>query len=350
VPEAPYAADAASPTLYDHHPAVAALTSTQHDEPDDFDAFWADTLEEARGFPPEVRRTPVDSGLRLVAIEDVTFPGWGGQAVRGWLIRPAAADRPLPLVVQYCGYGGGRGAALDHLVWANAGFAHLVMDTRGQGADTPDDHRSGVGTDGAHVLRGITAPATYYYRRLITDAVRAVECMRLEPFVDASRIVVTGASQGGGLALAAAALAPQVALLLCDIPFLCHWARALQVADRGPYADVNRYCAEHPERAGAALATLRYFDALSFAARANVPASFSVALRDRVCPPSTVLSAFHAYAGDDKELAVHPHNGHEGGGAHQLRLHLTRASQLLVHPGRPRPHATNAPRHRGSPT
>jgi len=336
MPDAPYAADAAAATLYDDHPAVQALSTDRHDEPADFDAFWTATLDDARRFPPEVRRAAVDSGLRLVTVEDVTFPGWGGQPVRAWLLRPSAADGPLPLVVQYCGYGGGRGAPLDHLAWASAGFAHLVMDTRGQGDDTPDEHRPAAlaraGPDGAHVVRGIVAPATYYYRRLITDAVRAVECLRLEPFVDATRVAVAGASQGGGLALAAAALAEGVALLLCDIPFLCHWARAVQVADRGPYAEVSRYLAEHPERAGAAMATLRYFDGLSFAARAGAPASFSVALRDRVCPPSTVLRAFHAYAGADKDLAVLPHNGHEGGGAHQLRRNLIRARALLDAP------------------
>ena len=51
-------------------------------------------------------------------------------------------------------------------------------------------------------------------------------------------------------------------------------------------------------------------------ARASVPALFSVALMDPVCPPSTVFAAFNAYGGP-AEIDVFPFNGHEGGGAVQ---------------------------------
>jgi cephalosporin-C deacetylase len=330
VTDLPYAGDPPAPTVYDDDPALLGLIQADHGEPEDFDAFWRETLDEARATNPDLRRQPVETGLVTVAVEDVTFPGWGGQPVRGWLLRPIAQRSQLPLVVQYCGYGGGRGLPLEHLAWASAGYAHLVMDSRGQGLDTPDASAATPGPDGEHVLRGISAPATYYDRRLITDGVRAVDCLRLDARIDPTRIVLAGASQGGGLALAVAALVPDIALLLCDVPFLCHWARALQVAERGPYAQVARYCAQHPDRAAAALATLRYFDGRSFAARAHAPATFSVALRDQVCPPSTVLAAFNAYAGQDKELLVHAHNGHEGGGLHQLARNLARAQTVAA--------------------
>ena len=42
-------------------------------------------------------------------------------------------------------------------------------------------------------------------------------------------------------------------------------------------------------------------------------------LRDTVCPPSTVFAAFNQYGGD-KDIAVYPFNGHEGGdGVHVER-------------------------------
>ena len=56
------------------------------------------------------------------------------QPVRAWLrLPPRSADR-LPAVVQYVGYGGGRGHAVENLLWSSAGYAHLLMDTRGQGS------------------------------------------------------------------------------------------------------------------------------------------------------------------------------------------------------------------------
>ena len=38
------------------------------------------------------------------------------------------------------------------------------------------------------------------------------------------------------------------------------------------------------------------FDGVDFAKRASVPALFSVALMDQVCPPSTVYAAYHGRA------------------------------------------------------
>ena len=90
-------------------------------EPADFDDFWAETLAEARAVPMDVSPEPVDTGLRLVDVADLSFPGFGGHPVRAWLIRPAGASEPLPVVIGYLGYGGGRGLPHEHLAWANAG-------------------------------------------------------------------------------------------------------------------------------------------------------------------------------------------------------------------------------------
>ena len=54
--------------------------------------------------------------------------------------------------------------------------------------------------------KGVDDPHTYYYRRLITDGVLAIDAAVAHPLVDPERIVVTGKSQGGGVALAVAGL------------------------------------------------------------------------------------------------------------------------------------------------
>jgi cephalosporin-C deacetylase len=105
------------------------------------------------------------------------------------------------------------------------------------------------------------------------------------------------------------------------LPFLCHWTRAVRVTDRGPYAEIARYCATNRQPVSDVFATLSYFDAVSFAARGQVPALFSVALMDRVCPPSTVYAAYNHYGGS-KQIVVWQFNDHEGGGGHQTRYQL----------------------------
>ena len=102
-------------------------------EPKRFDDFWSGTLATARraATPPKI--TPVATPLRGIETFDVTFSGYAGQPVKAWLNRPAQATGPLPVAVEFIGYGGGRGLPIDWLLWASAGYAHLVMDTRGQG-------------------------------------------------------------------------------------------------------------------------------------------------------------------------------------------------------------------------
>jgi cephalosporin-C deacetylase-like acetyl esterase len=50
-----------------------------------------------------------------------------------------------------------------------------------------------------------------YYHRVFTDGVRAVDAARVLPGMDPTRIVVAGASQGGGIPLTVAGLVPSLA-------------------------------------------------------------------------------------------------------------------------------------------
>jgi cephalosporin-C deacetylase len=290
------------------------------EEPPDFDAFWAGTLAEARAHPLAATFAPVDAGLRLMDTFDVTFRGYGGQPVRGWLILPREKSGPLPCVVEYIGYGGGRGRPIDWLLFSAAGYAHFVMDTRGQGGawrrgDTPDEAGGGPQSPG-FMTRGVLDPATYYYRRVFTDAARAIEAARSHPAVDGRRVAVAGGSQGGGMALAAGALADDVAAALADVPFLCHFRRATAITDAFPYGEIVQFCKIHRNQVETVFRTLSYFDGVNFAARGRAPALFSVGLMDDTCPPSTVFAAYNHYAGP-KEIRVWPFNRHEGGESDQ---------------------------------
>ncbi|HEY3310436.1 MAG TPA: acetylxylan esterase [Anaerolineales bacterium] len=291
-------------------------------EPAGFDSFWAATLAETRRYPLQARFDPYESGLKLIDVFDVTFNGFAGQPIKGWLLMPKNTPSPLPCVLEYIGYGGGRGLPHEWLGWANAGYAHFVMDTRGQGSswrtgDTPDlELEAGNPQFPGFMTRGILKPDTYYYRRVFADAVRAVEAARSHPLVDENRLAVTGASQGGGIALAVAGLVPGLAAVMPDVPFLCHYRRALELVDTDPYYEITRYCKSHRDHIEKVFQTLAYFDGLNFAVRASAPALFSVGLMDTICPPSTVFAAYNHYAGQ-KDIRVWEFNNHEGGEAFQ---------------------------------
>ena len=292
-------------------------------EPDDFDDFWRSTLARARAAARPPQLEPVDSGLVTVDVRDLTFSGFDGQPVRGWVIVPRGIPGPLPAVVEFIGYGGGRGLPHEWLSWSAAGYVHLVMDTRGQGSNgwrtgaTSDPDAGGPATPG-FLTRGIGDPADYFYRRLFTDAVRAVDVARELPEVDGSKVVVAGGSQGGAVAIAAAGLAGSVAAALVDVPFLCDIRRATQVTDASPYSELVTYCRTHRDQVEQVFRTLSYVDGVNLAARATAPALFSVALMDLTCPPSTVFAAYNTWSSGDKEITVWPYNGHEGGAGFQV--------------------------------
>jgi cephalosporin-C deacetylase len=301
--------------------------------PPDLETFWANTIAESRDAGKPATFEPVESGLTLVDAYDVTFSGFGGEPVRAWLHLPAGAVAPLPIVVRYLGYGGGRGLAHEVSPWALAGYGCLTMDTRGQGSawspgDTPDPTGAGPAYPG-FMTRGILDPAAYYYRRVFTDAVLAVEVVREHPMARADRVAVTGGSQGGGITLAVSGLAPDLWAVMPDVPFLCDFPRATAIVEKDPYAEIVRYLSIHRNHVEQVFSTLAYFDAATLARRATAPALFSVGLRDQVCPPSTVYAAYNLYGGD-KEIIVYPFNDHEGGQvfhqAEQLRWLARRAA------------------------
>lgn len=292
------------------------------EEPADFDEFWRLALEDVRSFPLDASFKPVDFGLQAIETFDVTFNGYGGQPIKGWLMLPKNRSTPLPCIVEYMGYGGGRGFPLDWLLWSNIGFAHLVMDSRGQGSDylhgdTPDLSPEGSSPQyPGFATRGILDPNTYYYKRVFTDAIRAVEVAQEHSAVDSKRIAVSGLSQGGGVSLAVSGLVPEVAVILPDVPFLCHFRRAISITTELPYAEIQYFCKAHRDKVEIVFNTLSYFDGINFAVRASAKAFFSVGLMDEICPPSTVFAAYNHYAGP-KEIKVWEYNNHEGGGSHQ---------------------------------
>jgi cephalosporin-C deacetylase len=156
---------------------------------------------------------------------------------------------------------------------------------------------------------------------VMTDAARAVETLRGRPEIDPARIAVTGGSQGGGLTLAAAALVPDVAAAMPDVPFLCHYRRATEITASHPYEEISKYLAVHRDHEEQVFRTLSYFDGVNFAPRIRARTLVSIGLMDEICPPSTVM-AMYQHLGCEKALRVYRYNHHEGGGAFHLQEKL----------------------------
>ena len=296
---------------------------TETAEPAGLDDWWAERVTQARSLarPLKLTRSDPDVYGPLEAY-DAEFSGAGGDRIRGWFLRPAAKPGTASprVVVRFIGYGGGRGVPSEHALLPALGYSVLVMDTRGQGGKWT----SGATGDGAAgpenslvMTRGITDPEQYYYTRLITDAVLAVDAA--VELSDGEKVAVSGTSQGGGLALATAALrADGVALCHADVPFLCDIQRGITMAPHAPYTEIPDFLSQNVDLIPQALDTLRYVDCALLARRITAPCLLSVGLMDIICPPSTVFAAYNEITAE-KDIAVYPFSDHAVPRAHTER-------------------------------
>ncbi|MFD8738152.1 acetylxylan esterase [Streptomyces sp. NPDC059618] len=313
-----------------------------HDS-EEFTRFWRATFEEADAAPLDVRLTEQDTALAGATAYDLSFAGAHGHRIAAWLILPGGAEAgPMPCVVRFPGYGEGRGHVLDSVLWPALGYATLVVDARGQGGS---GGRAGSTADPVGLThpqvpgfttRGILDPATYYYRDVYVDAVRAVAAAAEHPAVDASRIATAGCSQGGQLALAAAVLSPRVAAALVESPFLAALPDLPRVPDRQPYRELLRFAEFYPELAARASRTLGLFDVAELAAHGRCPALFSVAGQDQRCLPETGYATHTRYPAP-KRLLTWPRAEHA---APNTPLRLAEAEFLADVFSEAAPHAT----------
>jgi cephalosporin-C deacetylase len=322
---------------------------TATEEPPGLDEWWRSQLDKARALaeaPTVTRYEP--AGYGPAEVYDVAFSGARGDRIRAWYIRPpasadgataggASADGAAPVVVKFIGYGGGRGLPADHMLLPAVGYPVFVMDSRGQGGRwtigaTGD--QPGEGPEYSTVMtRGLDSPEGYYFTRLFTDAVRAVEtAAELAGGPDGgagpARIAVTGVSQGGGLALATAGLlGDTVTVCHADVPFLCDIQRGITTAPAMPYAEVAEFLATQVGYEATALDTLRYVDCALLARRITAQSLLSVGLMDTICPPSTVFAAYNEITAP-KDIAVFSFGVHAVPPTHlehqlrHLRTHL----------------------------
>ncbi len=250
--------------------------------PDDLDPYWDEAIRSARAQATAATFEPYKpEAYGSVEVSDVTFSGAEGHPVRAWFLRSRAATAPLACRVTFIGYGGGRGHPAEHTLYAAAGFAELVVDTRGQG-----------GTWSAGATGDPGAGST--------------------PSGSASR---ASARAAGSRSQSAALVPGMVRLCQADMPYLADIEHAITLTGESPYSEPVDYLAQHHEHLGTALRTLSYVDNAVLAPRITARCSVSVGLMDAICPPSSVFAAYNAIEAP-KEIAVYPYSGHDLPGHH----------------------------------
>ncbi len=295
--------------------------------PPDLEQFWRSTLAQAASAPLNASLEQLDYPVSELDVSRASYDGWQGARICAWFLarRGAAAQ---PTLVFYHGYSGSKGQVYDYLGWALQGYTVVAVDVRGQSGESTDPAAYPGGHVTGWMTQGILSPETYYYRGVYVDCIRALDFAASRPEVDPNRIGVLGVSQGGGLSLAVAALDPRPKLSMPEVPFLCHFRRALEVTNQNPYGELAVYINRYPEREAAVYHTLSYIDNLNLAERIRCPVLMTVGLQDLICPPSTVFAVYNRLSSERKDLRIYPYGAHESFPTHHERK-LAWAREIL---------------------
>ena len=285
-------------------------------KPQDFDAFWDQSLADLAALDPQCEWIPAAFQTAEAECFDLYFTGMGGSRIHAKFARPReAARRKGPAVVFYHGYSGNAGDWIQLLPYVCSGFSIASMDCRGQGGKSQDTIPTTGTTFHGQIIRGLDdTPDKFVFRNIYLDAVELVRIVGNEPYVDASRIGVTGGSQGGGLTLAAASLAPEINRAASIYPFLSDYKRVWEMdLAQGAYQELKDYFRRHDprhEREDAIWEKLGYIDIQHLAPRIRGSVKMFTGMMDTTCPPSTQFAAYNKITAP-KSYILYPDFGHE---------------------------------------
>ena len=284
--------------------------------PDDFDAYWDAALSEMNAVDPQVEIIP-DGEFQppFATCSHLWFTGVGGARIHAKLLQPKKAAKPHPAVLMFHGYTADCGGWMDKLAYAAAGFTVAALDCRGQGGLSEDVGGVKGNTHNGHIIRGLNEePEKLLYRSIFLDTAQLAKIVMAMDTVDAARVGVMGGSQGGGLALACAALEPRIARCAPVHPFLSDYRRVYDLdLAKDAYAELSvffrKFDPQH-RRAEEIFSRLGYIDVHHLAPRIQARVMMAVTLNDTICPPSTQFAAYnHLQSG--KSVELYPDFGHE---------------------------------------
>lgn len=279
--------------------------------PSDFDQYWEESLAELDAVKPDLSLSPsAEFAVPNAECLDLYFTGVGGARIYAKLLRPKVRRGDAPAVVMFHGYHGDSGPWYQKLAYVNAGFTVAALDCRGQYGKSEDNlHNQGTTVQG-HIIRGIDDPdpKRLLYRYNYLDTVELVRIVMGLDGVDATRVGVTGPSQGGGLTFACAALEPRINRALAIFPFLSDFRRVWNMdLAKGAYQELTNYLRGHDplhEREEEFFTRLGYIDIQNLASRIQCKFRMFTGMMDDTCPPSTQFAAFNKISSADKDYKI----------------------------------------------
>lgn len=305
--------------------------------PTDFDEYWnaaereLDALD-TRGFREEW--VPARFQVNYARCWEVYFDGVRGARLHAKCVMPRGpgatsrdpeggtggldrAAAPMPALFRFHGYTMHAGDWSSLLPYAAAGIAVFALDVRGQGGESTDPGGLPGNTQRGHIVRGVEGdPEDLFYRQVFLDTAAVVRMAAAHPEIDADRLGATGASQGGALTLACAALEPRIRAAWAVYPFLSDYRRVWDLeGGESAYEELRHWLKrrdprhEHIEEF---FTRLGYIDVQHLAERVIANTVVVTGLMDEICPPSSQFAVYNRLTrAVSRRMTLYPDFGHE---------------------------------------
>lgn len=275
--------------------------------PDDFRAYWDETLKKARELPLNTTMELLPS--RCTETDNVYQVSFqvkpGGGRYYGILSIPKKEGKyPALLRVPGAGvrpYSGDTYTAPGEVITLEVGI-HGIPVTLDQNIY---DNLANGALSNYWTFRRDDRDAIYY-NRVVVGALRAVDLICSLPQFNGKALGVTGSSQGGALSIITAALDPRITFLAAVHPALCdHEGYFEKRACGWPHYFYYYGGADDAK----IRQTVRYYDTSNFARFIRVPGWYSWGYNDEVCPPTTMQATYNIISAP-KELHPYLETGH----------------------------------------
>ncbi len=287
--------------------------------PPDFDEFWEKGLAEMLALDRQVELIPAEFQASNAQCFHLYFTGVGGARVHAKLLQPRNATQPHPALLLFHGYTGDSGDWYDKLGYAAEGFTVAALDCRGQAGLSNDTSTVEGNTLHGHIIRGLDdalhgSPDKLLFRQVFLDTAELARIVMDMPDVDANRVGAMGASQGGALTVACAALESRINRAVPVYPFLSDYKRVWEMDQaKDAYLELQEYFRHSDPTHGCeeqVFDALGHIDIQFLAARIRAEVLWVIGLMDTVCPPSTQFAVFNKLV-SPKTMVVYPDFGHE---------------------------------------
>lgn len=302
---------------YQHHVKVgfsADKIQPFTQEPKDFWTFWQQQLEENRKMPmhytkefvAEMSNERVDCYRLKIDIDRQRH------AFYAYLLMPKGAGKAsCPVVLTPPGAGVKTikdGTA--RRFYPESGFIRLAIEIHGLNPTMTDQQWNEINAafnnrDNGYLRQNLESREQYYMRHVYLGLVRCIDVLTSLPEWDGRNVFVQGGSQGGALALIAAALDSRITGCCANHPALSDMAAGAAGLTSG-YPHFTKESGAYSE---ACMKVLPYYDVVNFARHIKTPVYMTWGYNDDTCPPTTSYAVWNVMT-CEKESLLTPINEH----------------------------------------